>query len=119
MQGLTRLSPIVCGFLFLAINMAISYDALRKSIPQVFLITQDGGDANAAASRIGRTASLLSVSSIQRTHCGTSTPFISIATKPYLKYSASYLRFFDTIVRIVFHTNVQYNFIDDVNIHRR
>ncbi|KRY03791.1 hypothetical protein T01_3557 [Trichinella spiralis] len=41
------------------------------------------------------------------------------ATKPYLMYSASYLRFFDTIVRIVFHTNVQYNFIDDVNIHRR
>ncbi|KRY03786.1 hypothetical protein T01_1070 [Trichinella spiralis] len=41
------------------------------------------------------------------------------ATKPYLMYSASYLRFFGAIVRIVFHTNVQYNFIDDVNIHRR
>ncbi|KRX31866.1 hypothetical protein T09_5229 [Trichinella sp. T9] len=41
------------------------------------------------------------------------------ATKPYLMYSASYLRFFGAIVRIVFHANVQYNFIDDVNTHRR
>ncbi|KRY06349.1 hypothetical protein T01_3261 [Trichinella spiralis] len=32
------------------------------------------------------------------------------ATKPYLMYSASYLRFFGAIVRIVFHANVQYNF---------
>ncbi|KRZ61859.1 hypothetical protein T02_4127 [Trichinella nativa] len=69
-------------------------------------------------SRVGRKASLLSVSR-HTTHCGTSTPFFSIATKPYLMYSASYLRFFSAIVRIVFHANVQYNFIDDVNTHRR